>query len=369
MAAKEDTPRAYLFKGDDDFQKDRELDSLVKSLVSEDFADFDLERMEGDSATTDRILAGLSIPPMGSEKRVVLVRHAQKMSKEEQEKLAPRLATIPRTGCLILANPAVDKIDGRARKGSEVIGDLSKAVRKVGAVRDFSGGTKAQKQGAARQFAASLVAKSGKKIDPPALAALVMRAGFDFSVMQTEVDKLVAHSGDSERITSADVEAVTSETPEEKIFKMVDAIATKDPALAIKSMNELFESGDRPDAEAPRALSNVARVFRLIWQMKMLQQAGVREMSKSAVPNEIKQQLPSEPNLLDVLSRQSWQQEKIARQASGFNRAELARCLLAIARADRMLKGIEGGVEDPVAVMELLVIDLASPRLPGARRR
>jgi DNA polymerase-3 subunit delta len=366
MAKQEDTPRAYLFKGDDDYQKDRELDALVKSLISDDFADFDLERIDGDSATTDRVLAGLSIPPMGSERRVVLIRHAQKMSKEEQEKLITRLESIPKSGCLILVNPAVDRVAGKAPKGSEIIGDLSKAVRKMGTVRDFSGGTKAQKQGAARQFAASLVQDSGKKIDGQALSALVARAGFDFTVLQTEVDKLVAYAGDAERITTADVEAVTSETPEEKVFKMVDAIAAKNPAMAIRSLNELFESGDRPDAEAPRSLSSIARIFRLIWQMKMLQQAGIRDMSKAAVPKEIRQQLPSEPNLLDVLSRQSWQHDKLARQAAGFNRSELA-----VAKADRMLKGIEGGIEDPMAVMELLVIELASGDrgLPGARSR
>lgn len=371
MAKQEDTPSVYLFKGDDDFQKQRELDALVKSLVPDDFADFDMERLEGDSATSDRIISGLSIAPMGSERRVVLIRHAQKMTQEEQEKLAARLDKIPKSGCLILASPAPDRVDGRPRKGSEVIGELSKAVRKLGKVREFGGGTKSMKEDAARQLIMSLAQSAGKKFDPPAVAALIRRVGPDLSVLKTEIDKLVAYSGDSQRISTQDVEAVTCETPEEKVFKMVDAIAARNPALAVKSLNELFESGDRPDSEAPRALANIARAFRLIWQMKMLQKAGVRDFRKASVPDEVKRQLASVPSLLDVLARQNWQQEKIARQAAGFTREQLERCFLSIARADRMLKGIEGGIEDSVAVMELLVIDLASgdQRLPGARSR
>ncbi len=368
MAKQENTPRAYLLKGDDDFHKDQEVDKLVRSLVSDDFADFDLERLEGDSVTSDKVVSGLSIAPMGSDRRVVLIRHAQKMPQEEQERLAARLEAIPQSGCLILVNPAVERTDGRPRKGSEVIGDLSRAVRKVGRVLDFSGGTRKQKEGVAQQLALSLINEAGKKIEPKAIPMLIARVGPDLSVMKSEVAKLVAYAGNAEQITAADVEAVTSETPEEKIFKLVDAIAAKNQAAAMKLLTELFETGDRPDAEAPRTLSNIARQFRLIWQMKMLQAAGVRSLRKADVPEEIARQLPSQPNLLDVIGRQSWQQEKIARQAARFTREELGRCLLAVARADRMLKGIEGGIDDPIAVMELLVIDLASGSESSAPR-
>ena len=48
---------------------------------------------------------------------------------------------------------------------------------------------------------------------------------------------------------------VTSETPEEKVFKLVDAIGTKRPADAIALLDQLFETGDRPEDEAPKVLS------------------------------------------------------------------------------------------------------------------
>lgn len=361
MAKKEDTPpRAYLLKGDEDFQKAQELDSLVNSLVSEDSADFDMERIEGDAATSDRIIAGLSIAPMASQRRLVVVRHAQKMAQEEQEKLAAKLDSIPRSGCLILVNSAVERVDGKPRRGSEVVGALSKAVRKVGQVREFGGERKQEKASNARTFAKEQFGKFGKRIDAQAMTFLIQRAGTDFSVLKTEIEKLVAYSGDAATVTAADVQAITSETPEEKVFKLIDAVAARDQAMAVSVLAELFETSDRPEADAPRVLANVARQFRLLWQVKFLQSAGYRSMQKGQVPEEVRRQLPSQPNLLDIISRQGWQQDRLSRQAAGFSQRDLARCFISISRADRRLKGIEDGIEDPVVAMELLVIDLAS---------
>ena len=161
-----ETPRAYLLRGDDDFRKARELENLIKLLVADDFIDFDLEHLEGDTATSDRVMAGLNVPPFGSGRRVVLVKYANKMEPPEQEKLASRLETIPQSGCLILVNPATEKTDGRPKKGSEVIGDLSKAVRKVGEVREFGGERGKERTAQATDFAKTLFATAGKKIDP-----------------------------------------------------------------------------------------------------------------------------------------------------------------------------------------------------------
>lgn len=366
---KKDTPRAYLFKGDEDFQKTRELKKLLGWLVSGDFADFDLEQLEGDAATSDRVITGLNVPPFGSERRVVLVKHANKMHPDEQEKLAARLPGAPESGCLVLVTPAPEKVDGRPRKGSEVIGALSRAIRKMGEVHEFGGGTSKQKGAEADEFARTVFATARKNVDTKAMKLFRQRVGSDFALINTEAQKLISYSGDSDEITIEDVAAVTSETPEEKVFKLIDAIGAKNQALALSFLSELFESGDNPDADAPKTLSTIARHFRLIWQIKLLTSAGVRVFDKNSVSDEIRAQLPSEPNLLDVLSRQAWTRDRLAGQARSLSRADLVRCFAAIARADLMLKGIEGGIEDSRLVMELLVMDLARGSAQGRPRQ
>jgi len=369
MAEKRDATgaRAYLLRGDDEFQKRQALDELLKSLVAEEFADFDLEEIEAAAATCDRVITGLNVPPFGPGRRVVLVRFANKMDAEQQERLAARLEKAPATGCLVMVNPAVERSDGRPKKGSELIGELSKAIRKVGQVREFGGGTGKERAKRAREFGASLFEPAGKKISAEALALFLQRAGADFGILATEAQKLVDYVGDEAQITRADVEAVTSETPEEKVFKMVDAVAAKNAGAALRLLDELFETGDDPRADAPRSLANLARQFRLIWQAKILTEAGLRTtghrggdgFQKSAVPAELKSVLPSSPNLLEV---PGWQQSRAAEKGAKLPRAELVRCFAAVAKADAMLKGVEGEIEDARTVMELLVIELAGGR-------
>ena len=357
-AKSSDSPKAYLFAGDDDFRKQRELDDLLKKLVAPDFADFDLEHMEGDSATADRIMAGLGIPPFASDRRVVLVKYANKMGEDEQKKLASQLPKTPASGCLVLVTPAAEKVDGKPRKGSEVVGDLSKVVRKIGKVIRTGEERGREKADNARRFAQSIFQEAGKKIDSTTIAAFIQRVGSDFSILSTEARKLIDYSGDSEKITAQDVAKVTSETPEEKVFKMVDAISAKKPAEAMRLLDELYETGDRPESESPKVLANIARTFRLIWQAKMLLSAGVHRFTKDAVPPKLQAMLPSSPNIVDLVSRQTWQQDRLNAQAARFTRDQLIRGFESIARADSMLKGIEGDIDDARMIMELLVLEL-----------
>ena len=79
----------------------------------------------------------------------------------------------------------------------------------------------------------------------------------------------------------------------------------------------------------------------------------MRQFEKASVPDALKAALPSDTNVLDLITRQNWQRDRLGRQARGFKHADLARCFTAIARADAMLKGIEGDIEDARLIMEL----------------
>jgi len=353
-------PLAYLLTGDDDYQKNQALTELLQHLVDGELADFDLEQLDGETATSDRILTGLNTPPLGRGRRVVLIKFANKMNPDEQQKLAWRLDTVPPTGCLILVNPAAEKAEGRPKKGSLVITDLVKAIRKVGEVHEFGTGSTRDKALKARSFAKARIKAAGKNISEDVLGLLVRRVGDDFSVLATEIDKLVAWAADRDRITRDDVEAVTSETAEEKVFRFLDAVAIRNTSLALELLYDMLGASDDLRADAARVLAMVARQFRLVWQARLLTEAGIKHFERNFVPPDIEALLPSEPNLLDVVTRQRWQEAKLAAQARSFSWEQLSRCFDAIARADAALKGIEGNIDDPRTVLELLVIELST---------
>jgi len=356
------TPTAYLLKGDDEYRKQAGLRELLDVLVSPDFVDFDLEQVEGDTATCQRVMAGVNIPPFSSGQRVVLVKYANKMSRDEQKKLADRLSSIPSSACLVMVNPAPEKDRGKPKKGSEVIGDLSRAIRKVGQVREFGGERGSRASELAVPFIKQCLAAAGKTMDGSTLELFRRRVGNDFAVIDTEIRKVIDYSGQTDRITAEMVENVTSETPEEKIFKTVDAIGARNAGAAVRNLKELFDCGNDPRADAPSALSSIARSFRLVWQMKALQEAGVRSVTRGAIPDNVKEMLPKDPNILDVLARQSWQEAKLAQQARAFSYDMLVDAFAAIEEADLRLKAIVPGPDDPQAILELLILRLCSQR-------
>jgi DNA polymerase-3 subunit delta len=360
--SKKKIPRAHLLKGDDEYRKQRALRELLDSLVAPDFADFDLEQLEGDTATCQRVMAGVNVPPFSSDQRVVLVKYANKMNRDEQKKLSEKLASIPDSACLIMVNPAPEKDRGKPKKGSEIIGELSRAIRKIGQVKEFGGERGSKATELSVPFIKQCFAAAGKTIDGRTVEMFRRRIGNDFAVINTESMKVINYSGNADKITPEMIEHVTSETPEEKIFKTVDAIGTRNAGTAVQNLQELFDAGNDPRADAPSALSNIARHFRLVWQMKLLQEAGIRGVSKDSIPENVKQMLPKDPSIIDVLSRQAWQEAKYAQQARAFTYDMLVDAFTAIEEADLRLKAIIPGPDDPQAILELLVMRLCSQK-------
>jgi DNA polymerase III subunit delta len=353
-------PRAYLLKGDDDYKKNIALEDLLKSLVNPDFADFDFEQIDPAAATCDRIISALNVPPFASDKRVVLIRFANQIKDDEQKLLSPKLAKVPESACLILVNPATEKVDGKAKKGSEVIGDLSKAIRSIGVVTEYGAGKKKELTPGAIDFIKKEFAKTNLKVDMPAVNLLTQRVGTDFSILNTEIQKIIAYCGSTEAKVTVDIISnITTETPEEKIFKLLDAAAEKKQGLAIKFLNELFLHTDDPKAEAPKMLSNISRLFRQIYQVKIIVSDGLRLSSINSLPDEIAAKLPRTGNIVDLLKRQSWQADKLARLANAFTYEELARCFELVEEADLSLKGLSSGPEEPELIMQLLIIKLS----------
>jgi len=359
-------PKAYLFRGDGDFQKAIALKELLDSIVSPDFADFDLEELEGNTATCDRIMAGMNVPPFGSDRRVVLVRYANKIDKEQQKFLAEKLASAPDQGFLILHTPAADKVDGKPVKGSDVVGELSKAVRKVGKVWELPYMFGKERATQTKQFARGLFDQAGFKVDPDALELLQNRVGDDFNTIGTEVEKLLQYTADKRRVTKKDVSEVTCETAEERVFSLIDAIGARNQSLALHFVENLFEQGGDPRGEAPRMLSMIARQLRLIWQTRILHESGIRGINRASTPTEIVESFPASPNLFDVVSTKAWMARKLFEQAAMFTFPQLARCFEEVEQADMMLKGmVESGTDDATLVMEMLVVKLAASGKPS----
>jgi DNA polymerase-3 subunit delta len=358
-AKEESTPdrpaRVVLLTGAEAGKKIAEANRLQREAVDESFADFDAETMDGNTVTTDRILAGVSTVPLGEKKRVVLVRDTQQMEPEEQKRLAGGLARIPISGFLILhtGTPIVE--EGKTKRQSVVSTELANAVKKVGQVVEFS----LPKAENLRDWILKEAQAQGKKLTGDAVSLFAQLPEGDVSRIASEMAKVAAYVGEATTITGADVEAVLSRGSDDVIFKLCDAVGNRRPQEALGHVTTLFQSGNRPDSVAPRALVMLARQIRLITQFRYLGERKLAGRGAGSIPPEILEMFPSDgAGGMMANPRMAWMADKYVAQSRNFSAMELAQRLERLLAADLMLKGVEPGGDSPQLVLQRLVIEL-----------
>lgn len=347
------TGSIFAYHGADDVRKRKALDELIESLVEADFRDFDCERLYGPDITADRLILACSVLPFASKKRVVVVTQANDISTSEQQSLATRLKQIPESACLVLVSPAPALQDGKPKRGSELHSDLVTALRKVGKIVDFP----VMKTDPAIRFVLEQVSHAGKTIAPSIAALVVNRCGTDSGVLVTEVEKLASYIGDRTAITDADVQEVTTQTVEEKIFSLLDAVGTKNPKTALSYLRPLLYGGGNAQGEALRILVMLARHFRQLWQARVFMDAGCKRISEGTVPEDVLASLPQDGSILKM---EDWKRNKIIAQARNFTQGSLKQSFEKMAAVDMAIKGIGGALSDPAMATELLIIELSS---------
>ena len=348
-------PRVFLITGQESGRKSAEAQRLLTASVDADFADFDAETMDGNVASAERVLGGASSAPIGTGKRVVLVRDTQQMETDDQKRLATSLGKIPANGLLILHTGTPIMEDGRAKKQSVVATELTNAVKKFGQIIDFALPKAEDLRGYLIQEARTL----GKQLSPDAIALLSQLPADDAGRVRSELEKAATYAGDAPTITGADVEATLSRGADDVIFKLCDAVGGRQVQEALSHVSTLFRGGQRPDAIAPRALVLLARQIRLIAQFRYLGEQRMAGRNAGPVTPEVLALLPSD-GAGGILNnpRTRWMADKYVNQARKFSGAELTYRLERLLAADLMLKGIEPGGDNPQAVLQRLVIEL-----------
>jgi len=336
---------------------DRKADSVSRlaAVIDSDFADFDLETLDGAAATAETVLSAASTVPFGGGRRVVVVRDTQQMDPEEQKRLALGLGSIPPCGLLVLATGSPVVEEGRTRKGTVVVAELLSAARALGEVEDHA----APKGEALRPRLIALARELGRTIDPGALSLLVQLPSDDLVHAERELEKAVLHAGDATRVSVADIEAVLARGPDDVIFKLCDSVGARRPAEALAHLATLFQGGGRPDSVAPRALVLLARQIRLVLQFRWLGEQRMVGRGAGPVTDAVRGVLPSDgaPGML-ANPRTSWMADKFTGQARKYSMEELERAMERLLEADLRLKGILPGGDDPRGVLQRLIVEI-----------
>ena len=363
------TQSVYLFTGEADSRRDAEVKKLIAQFINPDFEAFDLEKFDGDIANAEQILSAVATVPFGSARKVVIVDRVDRLNADNQSRIAAFIPKLGAQSCLVLLSGSTtskqksaasskgkesddeESTDGKKTKGAR--SDIPSAVKKHGTVVTFAK-LKAQ---ALSTMAMDLAKLHGKKIEPSAAQALSRSSEMSPALLEREIEKLAIYTDGRNTITMADVEKVSTRSPEDRVFPLIDAVAAGRSETAVELLSETLSAAIKPDNEVLKIVALLARQFRMLYQVKYLTSKGVRRLDST--PDELRAMLPIEQN---PLSMGDWQRDKLVDQARSFTSEELEHCLKQILSCELSVKGIGDEAGSPRLLLEMLVFRLSHRR-------
>lgn len=211
---------AYLVVGDDALKKEAVLKRMRVRLEKLGDLSFNSDSFNGEAASGEEIVSACQTMPFASEKRLVIVKDAEKLKKADSEELVSYLAQPSTSTVLLLLS---EKLAKNTR--------LYKAVAALGtsAVIDCARPKKRDLAAHVRNMAPA----HGITLTDGAARALVDLLGEDTVRIDTELEKLSLSGSGNAAIEEAEVRRVVSREAEAKPWDLTDAVAARDMRRAL----------------------------------------------------------------------------------------------------------------------------------------
>jgi len=210
----------------------RSVDAALEALVKPEERELAVAVYHSDDIDESSLAAELRTPPMFADRRIVLLRRADKFNVGTETSAFLQFLKEPLDSTvLLLSAPDMDR---RKR--------LYGLVKKHGLVVDC----KKLDRRTAPEFVVGQVGDAGKRIDQGAVRTLIELVGTDSALLTNEIRNLVNYTGDRTSVTEDDVMMMTANLREESVFNLTDAIADRDVAGALAALEQLLDDGAEP---------------------------------------------------------------------------------------------------------------------------
>ena len=291
----------YLY-GDDDFQKGRWADALIRAHLDPATKDFNFDMLRGSEVDLETLASVIGTPPMMAEWRVVLVRETEGLANNARAReLLVKTAKAPPPGiCLLLVTRVPPRSKARFYK------DLEKAAQS----REFRALAPGDAPGWLMEWTR---ATYDTEMRPDAATALVSGLGTELGMLDREAAKLSEFVGDSGVITVEAVREAGSHIPRQDLWAWYDLVGQGRFREARAGLPVLLSQGESGVRLVIGIGSHLLRLGVLL--------AGGRGALESALP-----------------PRQRWLARNLGAQARHWTLDRLDAALLGLRRVDRLLK-------------------------------
>ena len=344
--------KVYLLFGDEDYLVRQYRNELIRAVIgSEDSMNLNIHRSE--SLDWGVIQDEIMSMPFFAEHRMVVLEDtrlfmSRKAAKDAEaadsgessgdEDLAAQVAAfIPKipdsTVVLFVEQPDEKKAGGKkGRISVDKRGKLYKAVSKTGLAAEFGS---MDTQSLSRWVAGRLAGEK-IRITSGAMERFLQMTGNDMSHINTETQKLISYAGEGGVIHLNDVEAITSEILEGRVFRMIDLIARHECAAALSLYSDLLQLRESP-----------GMIFALI----------MKQYDRMMLAKDIMVRGGGIPQIMSELKLADWQARQLMGQARYYTLEQVRNLTEECIRIRQLVQS--GRMEEQLAT-ELVIIKCSS---------
>ena len=217
---KADFKSVYLIYGNEDYLKKYYSSAIIKKAVT-DFEDLNLHRFDS-SVKVDDIIAAADAIPMMSDYSCVSVCDYNFASADETEveKLVDLISDMPEGCVLLLRLEQLSITPSKSAKAKKVFD----AVKKYGALVELN----LREEADLVRMVTKRAASRSVNLQPTGARYLIRVCGSDITNLFSEVDKLCDFVGKDGIITEKEIDALAVKTPDEKAYKLINAVCARD---------------------------------------------------------------------------------------------------------------------------------------------
>jgi DNA polymerase-3 subunit delta len=226
-------PVYYLF-GEDSYSVDITLDVIEKAVQPFITSDFDKEVLYGENQTLTNIIGLASTFPFGSEKKLVIIKQAEKLKdkKEKKEIISYFESPADFTVLVFLHEGTITNPTSEPFKTLTNQGYLFEA-------RELKGKSLID-------WLISTVEKNGKIISYDNAQLLTDISGENRNTLESQLEKIFIYVGDSKEITIDSIRGLSTSLKQYTIFDLQNAIGKKSKSAALKVVFNLLKNGMEP---------------------------------------------------------------------------------------------------------------------------
>ena len=207
--------QAYLLYGEEAYLKKQYRDRLTKAVLPEgDTVNY--AHYEGKGINVPEIIDLAETMPFFAEKRLIVMEDSG-LFKNADAKFADYIKSMPETVCFVFVESEVDK---RSK--------MYKAVKDIGRVVELG----RQDEKTLLLWLAGNIKREGRQIKQSTAEYMLSRTGTDMENLEREMEKLFSYTLGRNEITVADIDAICTTQITNKIFDMIEAVATRQQTKA-----------------------------------------------------------------------------------------------------------------------------------------